>query len=405
MQSKILQFFDSDFFALLKFFLARKLLLVLLNVVAFFIQPSFSQNNPAFGNEIPVTVTGLYFDAMEPFISPDGNTLFFNSLNDGINTGLYYAAKVNDSTFSFVGQVSGVNQPAPHLDAVASMDYSNRFYWVSTRNYPSVFENLMVGDFSNGVATNIRRIYGNIYIFLPGWLIMDASIDYTGNFLFYCNAFFNNCASEIPCNSQLGISLKINDSTFVKLTQSDSLLQNVNDTGYLVYAPQSSPDLLELYFTRILKGTVQTEICVSARSNTSEIFSSPSVIYTNLPQFPEAPALTIDKSKLYYHKKTGSLYSIFLRYRTGTSGMVESGCAGIDIFPNPAANMLYVTIPEIIDKTKIKLYNITGHVVFSKTIESSSVVDVSGIQSGIYYLESCFENGIIYKKIIINRND
>ena len=41
--------------------------------------------------EVPVTVAGLTFDAMEPFLSPDGITLFFNSLNAGGNTNLYQA--------------------------------------------------------------------------------------------------------------------------------------------------------------------------------------------------------------------------------------------------------------------------------------------------------------------------
>ena len=54
---------------------------------------------PVFSSEIEVIINGLSFDAMEPFISPNGNHLFFNNLNDGINTKLYYATKVNDSTF------------------------------------------------------------------------------------------------------------------------------------------------------------------------------------------------------------------------------------------------------------------------------------------------------------------
>jgi hypothetical protein len=60
---------------------------------------------------------------MEPFISLDGNTLFFNSLNSGGNTNLYYATKVNDSTFNYVGLVGGTYDPSPnHLDAVASIN-------------------------------------------------------------------------------------------------------------------------------------------------------------------------------------------------------------------------------------------------------------------------------------------
>src|ERR1700719_4761516 len=78
-----------------------------------------AQTYPSFGNEIPVTITGdTVPDAMEPFISPDGNTLFFNSLNNGTTTTLYYATKVNDSTFTFAGGLTGANLlTPPHLDA------------------------------------------------------------------------------------------------------------------------------------------------------------------------------------------------------------------------------------------------------------------------------------------------
>ena len=87
------------------------------------------QTYPSYGPEIQVTINGLSFDAMEPFISSDGNYLFFNNLNDGVNTKLFYATKVNDSTFNYVGELNGTNQTTPpHLDAVADMDTLNNFY-------------------------------------------------------------------------------------------------------------------------------------------------------------------------------------------------------------------------------------------------------------------------------------
>jgi hypothetical protein len=83
---------------------------------------------PSFGSEIDVTINGLVFDAMEPFLSPNRNYQFFNNLNDGINTKLYYANKVSDSTFNFEGELLGTNQAtSPHLDAVADMDTDGIF--------------------------------------------------------------------------------------------------------------------------------------------------------------------------------------------------------------------------------------------------------------------------------------
>lgn len=101
-------------------------LITLLVVLSTWCQAQFY---PPFGPEIKVNITGLSFDAMEPFISADGNTLFFNSLNSGGNTNLYYASKVDDTTFTFEGLVEGTYDPTPdHLDAVASLDSLNNFF-------------------------------------------------------------------------------------------------------------------------------------------------------------------------------------------------------------------------------------------------------------------------------------
>lgn len=187
----------------------RKLFLLLSVIII--CNGAYSQNYPTFGSEKPVTITGLSFDAMEPFLSSDGNYMFFNSLNDGINTGLYYATRVNDTTFTYVGEVGGVNYTAPHLDAVASIDSTNNFYWITTHNYPGTFDNLCHGSCTAGTVTDTGRVHGNFNIYTPGWLIMDAGINYSGNLLYYCNAYFNNC--NIPCWATIGVASKGNDST------------------------------------------------------------------------------------------------------------------------------------------------------------------------------------------------
>src|SRR5580698_6132222 len=64
----------------------------------------------AFSNPTPVTITGYSGDAMEPFISKNAQYLFFNNRNDpSINTNLFYASRVDDQTFDYIGPVPGVN--------------------------------------------------------------------------------------------------------------------------------------------------------------------------------------------------------------------------------------------------------------------------------------------------------
>ncbi len=268
---------------------------------------------PEFANEAEVIINGYNKDAMEPFISKDGNFLFFNSLNDGDSTSLYYATRANDTVFNFEGEISGANGPVPHLDAVASMDINNVFYFVSTRDYPVVFENYRTGEFDNGVITDVKPLMGDFYIYDPGWLIMDAEINREGDLLYYVNAQFTG--NPLPDQAYLGIAEK-QDSAFEKLGSSDNILENVNDPDYLVYAPCVSSDGNELYFTRIRKGMLITQICVSVKSDTALTFSVPEWIEIE-GNAVEAPSVTNNGERLYYHKKLSrdNKYHIFTMKR------------------------------------------------------------------------------------------
>ncbi|MFD0836785.1 hypothetical protein ACFQ0I_13485 [Mariniflexile aquimaris] len=276
---------------------------------------------PSYGPEIEVTINNLSFDAMEPFISPNENFLFFNNLNDGINTKLYYATKVNDSTFNYVGELLGTNQTTPpHLDAVADLDANGNFYWTSTRNYPSELNNLFHGTFSSGSVNNIERVQGDFNMNTLGWLVMDHGISLDGQFLYYNNARFDDKNCQGPCETILGIAKKVNASTFNKLPNSPSILQNINNSNYIYYAPCISSDNLELYFTRYLKGTITSgtifEICVSVRHDASEEFSNPKVLFSEtILNLIEAPTLSVDKKKMYYHRKSSDTHKIMMRYR------------------------------------------------------------------------------------------
>ncbi len=276
---------------------------------------------PSFGSEIEVTINDLSFDAMEPFLSPNGNYLFFNNLNDGINTKLYYATQINDSIFNFTGELIGANQTtSPHLDAVADMDSNGNFYWTSTRNYPNELNNLFHGIFRNGSVNDIERVQGDFNMNTPGWLVMDHGISLDGQFLYFNNARFDEANCQGPCETILGVAQKNNTSEFSTLPNSASILQNINDSDYVYYAPCISSDNLELYYTRYLKGQITSEtifeICVAIRSNSSSEFSIPKVLFSEvISDLIEAPTLTIDKNIIYYHKKTSDSHKIMMRYR------------------------------------------------------------------------------------------
>lgn len=246
---------------------------------------------------------------MEPFVSWDGETLFFNSLNDGRDTSLYLARRIGDATFQFVGKVGGVNGPPPHLDAVASMDAANRFYFVSTRNYPAVYENLLAGTFQDGSVEGIRPVQGDFYIRQPGWIVMDAEIHPGGEVLLYVNAHFSGGA--MPEASTIGAAHKVNGS-FTADPNNGILFRDVNSGG-LNYAPSLSADGLELFFTRAAGAT--TRLLLARRSSLNEPFGAPQELAIR-GEAVEAPCISPDGNYLYFHMKEDGRYAVFLASRT-----------------------------------------------------------------------------------------
>jgi hypothetical protein len=353
----------------------RKLLCLFISAVTIF--PLVAQNYPVYGPEVKVFIAGWSTDAMEPFISPDGSTLFFNSLNSGGDTRLHYAIRIDDSTFTYVGEVTGANEPAnPQLNAVPSLDTTGNFVWVSARSWPAEMDNLHRADYLNGVCTNVNRVHGNFYVYQTGYIVMDAAVTYDGAQLFYCNAFFDTCV--VPCTASLGIAARVNDSTFNTIANSSGILQNVNDPAYCVYAPQLSANGLELYFTRFLIGGLSTEICVSVRNSPTDTFSIPQVLITEFPNVPEAASVNTAMTLMYYHKKINGTYAIHLRQRIATGIEEQNDHAALRVFPNPASDVLI--LPET--QERIEIRNATGQLVI--TDANSAVVNIAELPEGMY---------------------
>ena len=352
---------------------------------------SFAQNYPTFSLEKNVTINGLTFDAMEPFISPDGDYLFFNNLNDGINTKLYFATYVNDSTFTFVDEINGTNQTNPQLNAVADIDEFDNFYWTSTRDYPAQLDNLHHGTISNGTVTNIDRVYGDFNKNTPGWLVMDHGISLDGQYLYFNNARFGDSTCQGPCETEIGVAEKANDSTFYTLSNSESILQTVNDTNFKFYAPCISSNNLELYYTRYPDTTVLTpeslfEICVVVRNSPNDNFSEPTVLFSaQIGNLIEAPTLTQDMTIMYYHKKTPTSHKIVMRKRTSIlKSKTEMLKNNVSIYPNPSNGQF--TIDSEINNLEIKISNSLGQI--TPFYRKDDIITLKDNQkSGVYLIK------------------
>jgi WD40-like Beta Propeller Repeat len=264
-------------------------------------------SSATFTDPEPVTIEGWTQDAMEPFISPDGNYLFFNNSNSATTTNLYYATRIDDVTWQFQGEIAGANGAAGTLTAVASMDMNDIFYFVSNRSYSQTLSTIYWGNFSSGTLSNVAIVQG-ISKMTPGDVNFDQCISPDGNTLYFDDGVFTG--ASVPAKATIAIATRSGDQ-FVRLPNSANIMRKVNNSD-LNYAPDISASGLEFFFTRVNPKVSNpiAAIYTATRSKISKPFGQPKKIKA-ITGFAEAPALSPDEKSLYYHLQVNGTFQIY----------------------------------------------------------------------------------------------
>jgi len=261
-----------------------------------------------FTSPVKVLINGYNGNAMEPFISRDGSILFFNNLNAAPeNTNIHWAKKVSDSVFDYQGEVNGINTAA--LEGVPTMDQSGDFYFVSTRSYSTTLSSLYYAKFSGGNSTDVQLVKG-VSKLQSGWINFDVEVSQDGSTLYFVDGVIGQ--SGIPTVADLAIA-QGSDSLFTRMSNSSEILKNIN-TGDLEFAACISTNQLELYFTRIIlpiTASSAPQIFVSTRENINQPFKNPQKL-ESLGTFVEAATIAPDQRTLYYHRKEGDKFALYM---------------------------------------------------------------------------------------------
>lgn len=269
------------------------------------VQPSASFT---FSVPVKVEITGYTGHIMEPFLTRDGHSLFFNNLNDPIeNTNLHWAKKVNDTIFQYQGEISGVNTPA--LEGVPTMSTSGHFYFVSTRNYSTTLSTLFHGQYNHGELTHVQPL-SELSVLKAGWVNFDIEVNADDDYIYFVDGQIDQ--NGVPSSADVVIA-KNTTTGFQRLPNSSEILKSIN-TNDLEYAVGISVDHLELYFTRLSLPITQhslPEIFYSTRKSSEEPFSIP-VKISILTGFVEAPTMSSDQKSIYFHRKEGGKHYLYL---------------------------------------------------------------------------------------------
>ena len=262
--------------------------------------PPATSDYTAFGTPEVVGIEGYAGDVMEPFISRDGRYLFFNDMGD--NKDIFYASYDHASdTFTYEDVLAMVNTPA--VEGVPTLDDNDRFYYISTYNYPpanaSIFATIYVGDFdplSPTIVSNLA-VVPNLEEGIPGHLNFDVEVSPDGATLYFVDGIFSG--NPFPDVSNFVYAVD-SGSGFVRRPDSPAIFANIN-TDDLEYAACISRDGLEFFFTRLELATRDFAIYRAVRPSVSSAFGVPQHV-SAISGFVEAPALSADEKELYFHR-------------------------------------------------------------------------------------------------------
>ncbi len=257
-----------------------------------------------FANPQPVQINGYPGSAEEPFITPDGRYLLFNSSEEEPDFTLQYATSVNPQTFDYQGEILGeaVNEPGS-LSGTPTLDDDGNLDFVSTRSYYETLSTIYTGRFFAGSVTDVHLVPG-VSGSRIGEIDFDVGASPDGSSLYVAVGQFGGGGP--PSEASIVLYERGEGGSFSIAPDSAELLKAVNETAKLNYGAAISPDGLELFYTAATPALgIAPSVYRATRASTGEPFGGVEKI-SAITGFAEAPSLSTDGTTLYYHEKTGS---------------------------------------------------------------------------------------------------
>ncbi len=265
-----------------------------------------------FGAPEPVAIRGYDGHAMEPFISRDGATLFFNSRNGPRDqTDIFRADRIDAHTFMFRGPVAGANSPM--LDGVPTMSRDGAFAFISTRSVEARHATIWTGRWTGADvgALHLETALspGNLPLFN-----MDIELSADGQRLYFTDNKWSPFGP--PSASDFHVAVR-EGAGWRRAPELDFWFARVNGARTLEYAAGISQDERELYFTRLTPRFLappRLEIMVATRPDATSPFGAPARV-ASITGFVEGPTVAPDGA-LYYHAKIDGMHRLLRTPRT-----------------------------------------------------------------------------------------
>ncbi|MFD1553334.1 T9SS type A sorting domain-containing protein [Putridiphycobacter roseus] len=87
--------------------------------------------------------------------------------------------------------------------------------------------------------------------------------------------------------------------------------------------------------------------------------------------------------------------------RIGSLGL-ENETTPFSIYPNPSNGTFNVVLNEVLENTLVNITNVAGQVIYSSSInQTNNTIELTNIETGIYYIQVSNNNGSTVKSIIV----
>jgi hypothetical protein len=138
---------------------------------------------------------------------------------------------------------------------------------------------------------------------------------------------------------------------------------------------------------------------------TTQLGSYPNL--TNTTYMQSDTTFTVPSSGTYYLgfqcNSAANEYNLYLDdiNITDVTGIKENSySANVNVYPNPAKNVLNISSTENI--SNVKMMNVFGQIIFSNNVNgNNTVINTSDYAEGVYYIQMQTEKGIVTKNISI----
>lgn len=245
----------------------------------------------------PVSIQGYTDHAMEPFLSRDGETLFFNNRNEPAEeTDLHWATRIDDLTFRYRGRIASAN--SSHLDGVASVSRDGLFAFTSLRAFnergATIWMGRWTGDGVTGLSLETQLRPGP-----PPQFNMDGELSASGRHFYVTDNLWALIGGLRTSDIRLGVR---ENGRWRRAPEFDAWFAAINTRTALEYAPATNETETELYFTRLSRPFLRPprfDTFVSVRETIDLPFGAPQRIAA-LEGYVEAVSVAPDGA-LYVH--------------------------------------------------------------------------------------------------------